>query len=161
MSITTTKSGSTKAKIALVPVLSLGLLGGSVAIAGPAAADYDQKIRGCTVKPVKPSQERGGGVNFKISVKCDDGKRTVHVKQKLYEEDLGKDTKFDEKYIKRHVNRDDRFINSRYGVPRYLDRYDGEEVYHEISFAVEDDKGKLSKWSGWKKSPTLHHVSGR
>ncbi|MDQ0867720.1 hypothetical protein QFZ70_000193 [Arthrobacter sp. V1I9] len=160
MSIATTRSGSTQARIALVPVLALGLLGGSAAIAGPAAADYDQKIRGCTVKPVKPSHERGGGVNFKISVQCDDG-RKVHVRQKLNEEDPGKDTKFYDKLIKRHVNRSDRFINSRHSVPRYLDQHDGEEVYHEISFAVEDGNGKLSKWSDWKKSPTLHHVNGR
>jgi hypothetical protein len=45
MSITASaKTRSTRAKIALVPVLSLGLLGGSVALAAPAQAN-DGSIR--------------------------------------------------------------------------------------------------------------------
>jgi hypothetical protein len=158
MSITPTiKSRSTRAKIALVPVLSLGLLGGSVAMAAPAQAD--DSIRGCTVKPLKPTDERGRWVNFKISVKCDDGRRTVHIRQKLYEADRGRDTKFGDDYITRRVNRDDRYINSRHDVPRNLDRRGSEEVYHVISFAVEYDNGRLTHWSDWKKSETLRNVN--
>ena len=156
MSITPTmKTRSTRAKIALVPILSLGLLGGSVAMAAPAQAD--QSIRGCTVKPLKPSDERGIWVNFKISVKCEDGKRTVHIKQKRYEADRGRDTFLGDDYFKRDLNRHDRSktINSFDQVRRNLDRRGGEEVYHVISFAVEKDNGRLSDWSDWKKSETL------
>jgi len=164
MSITTPRNRSTKAKIALVPVLSLGLLGGSMAIAGPASADYDQKIRGCTVKAEKPVHERGGWVNFKISVKCDDGNRTVKVQQRRFEKDNGPDTRLGKvRTFERDVDRNDRrkTINSRDYVSRHLDPHDGEEVYHEVRFAVENDKGKLSRWSDWKESPVRYDVNGR
>ncbi|WP_461188030.1 hypothetical protein [Arthrobacter sp. Z4-13] len=169
MSITsTTKSRSIGAKIALVPVLSLGLLGGSMAIAGPASADYDKKISGCTVKAEKPSHEKGTTVNFKISIKCDDGKkRTVKVQQRRFEKDNGPDTRLGKvRTFERHFDRNDhhKTINSRDYVPRHLDHHDGEEVYHEVRFAVKYDNGKWSSWSDyskWKESPVRYDINGR
>ena len=167
MSITASmKTRSARAKAALVPALTLGLLGGSLALAGPVQAnDYkDDSIRGCTVKPLKPTDERGNWVNFKISVKCEDGKRVVHIKQKRYEADRGRDTRLKDDrddYFVRHLNRYDRYdlINSYVQVSKKLDRHDSEEVYHKVSFAVEYDNGRLSHWSDWKKSETLRHVN--
>ena len=160
MSTPTTKTRATRSKIALVPVLSLGLLAGSAAVAGPASA-YDDSIRGCTVKPLKPTDERGRWVNFKISVKCDDGRRTVHIRQVRFEADRGRDTRLGDDYFVRYLNHNDRYkiVDSRHEVGRKLDRRDSEEVYHVISFAVEYDNGKLSHWSSWKKSETLRNVN--
>jgi hypothetical protein len=164
MSITPRKTRSTRAKIALVPALSLGLLGGSVAMAAPAQANSDHgSIRGCTVTPEKPSDEKGNWVNFRIKVHCDDGKKVVHIKQKRYEKDDGRDTKlndhgWDYDYIEHRAGHHD-YINIFDEVSRKLDRHGAEEVYHVISFAVENHNGKLSHWSEWKKSETLKDVN--
>ena len=171
MSITPTKTRSTTAKIAMVPVLSLGLLGGSMALAAPAQADKDHKINGCTVKAEKPSKDKGGWVNFQISIKCDDGKkRTVKVQQKRYEKDNGPDTKLGGRHhvrtFDREFDRNDRHktINSYDYVSKHLDPHDGEEVYHEIRFAVKYDNGKWSSWSkysDWKESPVRYDINGK
>ena len=158
MSITpTTKTRSIRAKIALVPALSLGLLGGSVAMAAPASADYnsdrDRDSRnGCKVSPGTPENERGDRVNFRINVDCDDGRKTVHVKQRLYE-DRRDDRRFASYEHEYKVDRWDRRINDTHYLPRYID--EGDRVFHEISFAVEDRNGHVGKWSDWKKSGTL------
>jgi hypothetical protein len=163
MSTTSTmKSRSVRARIALVPALLLSLLGGSAAVAAPAQADYDHdSIQGCTVTPLKPTDERGIWVNFKISVKCDDGRKTVHIRQVRYEADRGRDTFLGSDYFTRDLNGYDSYktIDSIDKVPPNLDRHGSEEVYHKISFAVETDHGKLSKWSDWKKSETLGYVN--
>lgn len=169
MSITPLKkTRSTRAKIAMVPVLSLGLLGGSMALAAPAQADKDHKINGCTVKAEKPSNDRGGWVNFKISIKCDDGKkRTVKVEQKRYEKDNGPDTRLGKvRSWERDFDRNDRHksIDSYDHVSKHLDRHDGEEVYHEVRFAVKYDNGKWSSWSrysDWKESPVRYDINGK
>jgi hypothetical protein len=149
----------TRARIALVPALSLSLLGGSAAMAAPVQTDYDHgSINGCTVKPLKPTDERGIWVNFKISVKCDDGRRTVHIRQVRYEADPGRDTFLGSDYFTPDV-RGYKTIDSLDKVPPNLDRRGSEEVYHKISFAVENEHGKLSKWSDWKKSETLKYVN--
>ena len=83
MSITpSTGIRSTRARIALVPLLSLGLLGGSVAFAGPVQAHDDRRDdrHGCTVKPLDPKDLRGNKVDFRIKADCD-GKKTVHIRQ--------------------------------------------------------------------------------
>jgi hypothetical protein len=154
------KTRSSRARIALVPALSLALLGGSVAMAAPAQAN-DDSIRGCTVKPLKPVEERGIWVNFKISVKCKDGQRTVHIKQKRYEADRGRDTFLGDSYFRRDLNRHDdyKIIDSPDKVRPNLDRRGAEEVYHVVSFAVEDGHGNLSHWSDWKKSEVLRDVN--
>lgn len=158
------RSRSARAKMALVPVVSLGLLGGSAALAAPAQADHDNSIRGCTVKAERPSHEHGIRVNFKITIHCDDGrKRTVKVEQRRFEKDSGHDTWLGSDRYERDMNRHDRTktINSRDDVPRYLDRYDGEEVYHKVRFAVRYENGKWSDWSGWKDSPVRYDINGR
>lgn len=171
MSITPTmKPRSARAKMALVPVLSLGLLGGSMALAAPAQAGYDDRdhdhdsIRGCTVKAEKPRHEHGIRVNFKFTIHCDDGKkRTVKVEQRRYEKDSGHDTWLGTDKYDRDFNRHDRTktVNSRDDVPRYLDRYDGEEVYHKVRFTVKYENGKWSHWSDWDTSKVLYNVNGR
>ena len=61
------------AKIALIPAVTLGLIGGPVALAGPATAATSE--RGCTVDPLKPTKQdnRDRGktrVDFRIYVDC-------------------------------------------------------------------------------------------
>lgn len=160
----TTKSRSIKAKIALVPALSLGLLAG--AMAAPAQA-HDNHGHGskhdCTVKPLTPRDARGDWVNFPVSVKCDDGRKTVHIQQKRFEKDRGHDTRLhkeDHDYFTHYVHRGDRYeVKDSYDrVSRKLDRRGPEEVYHVIRFAVDDGHGRLV-WSGWMKSDTLRGVN--
>ena len=159
--IPTMKSRTTRAKIALIPALSLGLFVGSVALAAPAQAhDDDDSIRGCTVTPLKPTDERGNWVNFSIKVECENGKRTVHIRQIRYEADRGSDTRLGDDYFVRHLDGDDhKIIDSLDHVRRNLDRRGSEEVYHKISFAVENSHGNLSDWSDWKKSEVLRDVN--
>lgn len=154
---TTTKTRSLRAKIALVPALSLGLLAGSAAIAAPAQADDDRNSKhGCTVKALEPKDERGVWVNFKIRVNCEDGKRTVHIKQVRYEADRGRDTKLGEDYFR--VRDDRKTIDSLDKVRQNLDRKGSEEVYHVIWYGVENKDGKVTKWH-YDKSPTLRYVN--
>lgn len=167
-SITSQRSPSARAKLALAPVVSLGLLAGSVALAAPAQADHDRNsIRGCTVNAEKPTHEHGIRVNFKITIHCDDGKkRTVKVEQRRYEKDSGHDTWLGSDTFYRDFNRHDdtKHVNSRDDVPRYLDRYDGEEVYHKVRFTVKYENGKWSdwsRWSGWDESRVLYNINGR
>ena len=157
---TTTKTRSIRAKIALVPALSLSLLGGSAAMAAPAQADYDHdhdSKHGCTVEALKPSDERGVWVNFKISVNCEHGKRTVHIKQERYEADRGHDTFLGHSYFEQDV-RGYKKIDSLDKVRPNLDRHGSEEVYHVIWYGVENDHGKVTQWH-YDKSPTLKHVN--
>ncbi|MCU1517658.1 MAG: hypothetical protein JWQ75_2379 [Pseudarthrobacter sp.] len=155
---TTTKTRSLRAKIALIPALSLGLLAGSAAIAAPAQADNDRDSKhGCTVKALKPSDERGIWVNFQIKVNCEDGKRTVHIKQVRYEADRGRDTRLGEDYFERDV-KGHKVIDSLDKVRQNLDRKGSEEVYHVIWYGVENDRGKVTQWH-YDKSPTLRYVN--
>lgn len=161
MSITPTMKGRTiRAKIALIPALSLGLFAGSVALAAPAQAHDDDSIRGCTVKPLKPTDERGNWVNFRIKVKCEGKERTVHIKQIRYEADRGRDTRLGDDYFVRDLDHKDyKIIDSLDHVRKNLDRNGSEEVYHKVSFAVENSHGDLSDWSDWIKSEVLRDVN--
>lgn len=161
----TTKSRTLRAKIALVPTLTLGLLGASVAIAGPAGANDDDRNHGrdCKVKPLKPVDARGDWVNFPVSVKCDDGRKVIHIHQKRFEKDRGRDTKLhdgDYDSFSHYVHRGDRYdVVDRYDkVSRKLDRRGPEEVYHVIRYAVQDGHGRVH-WSGWITSDTLKGVN--
>jgi hypothetical protein len=156
----TTRTRSARAKIALVPALSVSLFAGSVAMAAPAQAN-DDSIRGCTVKPLKPTDERGNWVNFRISVTCDGGRRTVHIRQIRYEADRGRDTRLGDDYFVRHLDRNDhcKIEDSLDQVKQNLDRQGSEEVYHVVSFAVENGDGDLSHWSDWEKSEVLRDVN--
>jgi hypothetical protein len=152
------KTRSIRARIALVPALSLSLLGGSAAMAAPAQADNDRVSKpGCTVEALKPSDERGVWVNFKIKVNCEHGKRTVHIKQARYEADRGRDTFLGSDYIQRNVD-GYKVIDSLDKVRPNLDRHGSEEVYHVIWYGVENDRGKVTQWF-YDKSPTLRYVN--
>lgn len=157
MSITTTtRTRSFRAKIALVPVLSLGLLGGSVAIGAPAAA-YNDYRHGCNVKPLEPHDLRGNRVDFQIKVHCY-GEKTVQIRQLRYEDERGPHrsddflggSHFKEDFHKQYD--DHRYIRS---VDRVwnLDRRGAEEVYHLTSFRVKDHHGHWSGWTHWEESP--------
>jgi hypothetical protein len=144
---TTTKTTSTRAKIALVPALSFALLGGSMALAAPADATTS---RGCTVEPRHPSDLRGNKFDFKIDVRCKDGK-TVQIRQLRYEDERGKHDKF-----LGHSYFTERFgwhANSR--TIHSFDRVDhkgSKHVYQLVSFRVEEYKGHWSGWTKWEKS---------
>ncbi|CCQ44378.1 putative uncharacterized protein [Pseudarthrobacter siccitolerans] len=164
MSITPSKkTGSIRAKIALVPALAFGLIGGSMALAVPAQAAYDHhdNRHGCTVKPLSPDNLRGNRVNFKIKVECD-GEKTVHIRQLRYEDERGPrrsddflgHSHFYEKFNSRDKHDDRRVLDSVDRV-RNLDRRGAEEVYHLVSFRVKDHKGNWSDWSNWKKSDVV------
>lgn len=167
MSITpTTGIRSTRARITLVPLLSLGLLGGSVAFAGPAQAHDDRRDdrHGCTVKPLDPKDLRGNKVDFRIKADCD-GKKTVHIRQLRYEDEKGPrrsddflgSSHFYEEFDK---NDDARIIHSVDKV-RNLDKRGAEEVYHMVSYRVKKDNGHWSDWSEWKKSDVVEVTRGR
>lgn len=155
----TRKTRSLRAKIALVPTMTLGLLGGSMALAAPASA-YDDHRHGCNVDPLKPNDLRGNRVDFKIKVHCY-GEKTVQIRQLRYEDERGPrrsddflgGSHFKEEFHKRH-NDDHRYIRSVDRVPN-LDRRGAEEVYHLTSFRVKDDHGRWSDWTHWEKSPIL------
>ncbi|MFF1251863.1 hypothetical protein ACFVYC_05140 [Pseudarthrobacter sp. NPDC058329] len=155
MSISTTRTRSIKAKIALVPVLTLGLLGGSVAIAAPATA-YNDYRHGCNVDPLKPTDLRGNRVDFRIKVHCY-GEKTVQIRQLRYEDERGPRRSDDflggsyfKENFKKHHN-DHRYIRSVDRV-RNLDRRGAEEVYHLTSFRVKNERGHWSGWTHWEKS---------
>ncbi|MDQ5861148.1 MAG: hypothetical protein M3536_02655 [Actinomycetota bacterium] len=150
------KTRSIRAKIALVPALSLGLLGGSVAMAAPAQANYDHDSRrGCTVKPLDPRDLRGSRVDFRIKVDCD-GKKTVHIRQLRYEDERGPRRSDDflgsSHFYEKFDWRDDARIIHSVDRVRNLDRRGAEEVYHLVSFRVKDHRGNWSDWTQWKKS---------
>jgi hypothetical protein len=161
MSITPSRGiHSTRARIALVPLLSMSLLGGSAAIAAPAQAnDRNNERHGCNVQPLKPEELHGKWVDFSIKVKCDDkdAKRTVHIRQLRYEDEKGPRrtddflgrSHFIEEFKK---NGDDtRTIHSVDKV-RNLDHRGSEEVYHVVSFRVKKDDGHWSDWTKWEMS---------
>lgn len=154
MSITqTAKTRSTRAKIALVPFLTLGMFVGSLAVAGPAQANHNDndRIRGCAVKPLDPRDLRGNRVDFKIEVHCNDD-RTVQVRQLRYEDERGprrSDDFLGSSHFTVKVNDDDKKTIHSVDRVRNLDRRGAEEVYHLVSFRVKDDHGRWSDWTGW------------
>ena len=78
------------AKIALIPAVTLGLIGGPVALAGPATAATSD--RGCTVDPLKPTKH-DHKVDFRIFVDCY-GDKTVQIRQLRFEDDPGRHDDF-------------------------------------------------------------------
>ncbi|PNI09195.1 hypothetical protein CXX84_07680 [Arthrobacter sp. AFG7.2] len=166
MSITpSTGIRSTRARIALVPLLSLGLLGGSAAIAAPVQADDGKNERyGCTVTPLKPDKLHGKWVDFSIKVTCDDktdSKRTVHIRQLRYEDEKGPRrtddllgrSRFMEEF--KNNDKDDTRIIGSVDKVRNLDRRGTEEVYHVVSFRVQKGNGNWSDWTKWEESKVL------
>lgn len=163
MSITPTTKARTRAKIALVPLMSLGLLGTSVAVAAPAEALT--KYRGCDFDAKKPDDKRGNTVDFKIRIDCKDG-TTVQIRQRLYEDDRG-GRRFDDQIgdvrrFEKHFGRNDRAktISSPAHIPN-LDKRGVEEVYHIVAIRVKNDRGNWSDWSNWDTSETVTVHRGR
>ncbi|MGN7199791.1 hypothetical protein [Arthrobacter sp. SAFR-044] len=145
----------------MVPVLSLGLFGGLLAMAAPANAETSRN--GCTVDPKDPKDLRGNKVDFRIKVDCDGGK-TVQIRQLRYEDDRGprrSDDFLGRTVFTEQFDRHDgaRTISSIDHVPN-LDRRGAEEVYHLVSFRVENHNGHWSDWTAWEKSAVVEVHSG-
>lgn len=150
MSITPTmKTRSTRARIALVPVLSVGMLGGSVAMAAPAQAETSRN--GCTVEPRHPTDLRGDRFDFRIDVSCKGGK-TVQIRQLRYEDERGRhnDDFLGSSYFKESFDWRDhsRTIHS----VDHADHRGSNDVYQLVSFRVADERGHWSDWTRWEKS---------
>jgi hypothetical protein len=129
----------------------LGLIGGPVALAAP--ADATTWLRGCSVDPLKPTDERNNRADFRIRVDCN-GNKTVEIRQRRFEdtwdrrheEFLGRDTF--KKSFDRHDDRITIHSIDRVDKDRGRDR-----VFHEVSFRVKNDNnGNWSDWTRWEKS---------
>jgi len=150
----------TRAKMALVPLVSLGLLGVFLGLAAPANADTSRN--GCTVNPLDPKDVRGDDVDFRITVDCN-GQKTVEIRQRAYEDERGP-RRNDDLLAKRVVTEefgrhDDARTLHFYVDVRNHDRK-GEEVYQLVSFRVQNHGGHWSDWTPWEKSAVVevdHH----
>lgn len=152
---TPSKSRSRAARIALIPALALGLIGGPVAVAGPATASTSE--HGCTVDPLKPTKQdsRYGAktkVDFRIYVDCK-GNRTVQIRQFRFEDERGRNDKFLgwSTFWKSFDRRDDAVR-----IHSYDHVWNGpgsEEVYQLVSFRVRSgNSDHWSDWTRWEKS---------
>ncbi len=150
MSTTTpTKSRPLGTRFALISAVSLGLIGGPVALAVP--ADASTSLRGCTVNPLKPTDAGKNVAEFKIKIDCN-GKKVVEVRQKRFEKDRN--------------GRDDKLGNTT-EWRKYFDKHDGkvtvskkadvdkdkgkDRVYQEVSFRVKNGNN-WSDWTKWERS---------
>ena len=159
MSITNSprKTHSRAARIALIPAVALGLIGGPIAVAGPAVASTSE--RGCTVDPLKPVKQdhrgrdgRATKVDFRIYVDCN-GNKTVQIRQLRFEDDRGRHDDFLGKstFWKSFDPHDDAVR-----IHSYDHVWNGpgsEEVYQLVSFRVRSGNGdNWSDWTRWEKS---------
>ena len=164
MSITksASKTRPRAARIALIPAVALGLIGGPVAAAGPAVASPSE--RGCTVDPLRPvkqdnkdNKDRGRDrdrikLDFRIYVNCD-GNKTVQIRQLRFEDDRGRhdDLLGWSKFWESFDRRDDAVTIHSYDS--VLDRRGTEEVYQLVSFRVRSgNSDHWSDWTRWDKS---------
>ncbi|MDZ4092004.1 MAG: hypothetical protein U1D68_12470 [Arthrobacter sp.] len=153
----TSKSRPRAARIALIPALALGLIGGPVAVAGPATASTSE--RGCTVDPLKPikldHKDRDKvRVDFRIYVDCN-GNKTVQIRQLRFEDDRGRNDDFLGRSTFRESfdRRDDSVTIHSYDRVPNLDRRGNEEVYQLVSFRVRSgNSDNWSDWTRWEKS---------
>lgn len=156
MSITpsTRKTRPLRTNIAVLSVVSLGLLGSSVALAAPAEAKTSE--RGCTVEPLKPTlvheddkNDKYHKVDFKIWVDCN-GNKKVEILQKRFEKDdkLGRTSLFTEEF---RGGDKKMTIDSLHHVPNSKGE---EKVYHIVSFRVKTGNN-WSDWTQWEKSDVL------
>ncbi|HSN37408.1 MAG TPA: hypothetical protein VLT34_13740 [Arthrobacter sp.] len=149
------KSRPLGAKIALIPAMALGLIGGSVGLAGPASAATSE--RGCTVDPLKPTQHHHE-VDFGIFVDCD-GKKTVDIRQlRLKVDHHGHDDLLGQSSPQKSFGPRDGAVTLHryYDVPSTLDHAD---VYQLVSFRVRSgNSDNWSDWTHWEKSDvaTIH-----
>ena len=150
MSTTTpTKSRPFGTRFALISAVSLGLIGGPVALAVP--ADASTSLRGCTVNPLKPTDAGKNLAEFKIRIHCN-GNKIVDVRQKRFEKDRhGRDDKLGSSEWRRlEFNRhDERMTLSKKDT---VDKDKGKDrVYQEVSFRVKSGND-WSDWTKWERS---------
>ena len=149
------KSRSRVARIALIPAVTLGLIGGPVAVAGPATAATSE--RGCTVNPLKPVKQDNRyrirtTVDFRIYVNCT-GNRTVQIRQLRFEDERGRKDEFLgwSTFWKSFDRRDDAVRIHSYDSVR--NGPGSEEVYQLVSFRVRSgNSDHWSDWTRWEKS---------
>jgi hypothetical protein len=143
------KSRSRAARIALIPALALGLIGGPVAAAGPATAATSD--RGCTVNPLKPAKQDSWDrnrtlVDFRIHVNCI-GNRTVQIRQLRFEDQHGRNDEFlGRSTFWKSFDRRDNAVRI-HSYDRVWDGPGSEEVYQLVSFRVRS--GNSNHWSDW------------
>jgi hypothetical protein len=149
MSITqSTKSRPFGTRFALISAVSLGLIGGPVGLAVP--ADASTSLRGCTVDPLKPTDERNNRADFRIRVDCN-GNKTVEIRQNRFEKDShGRDDFLGRSTFKESFDRHDGRITI-HSVDK-VDKDKGKDrVYHEVSFRVKTGNN-WSDWTRWERS---------
>lgn len=143
------------ARLALVSTISLGLVAGPIALAGPAnAAGYPKKDT-CTVEAKKPDVHEKKGtkdygkavkVVFKFKISCDKGTH-VYFDQKLFKETK----KWDGKQIRPH-SKGWVWVPKNKEIKVEVDKVFPEKnkkqitVYHIVKIAYKDKNGKGS----WK-----------
>jgi hypothetical protein len=149
------KSRLRVARIALIPAVAVGLIGGPVVAAGPAVASTSE--RGCTVDPLKPVKRDHKDnskvrVDFRIYVDCN-GNKKVEIRQLRFEDDRGRNDDFlgKDTFWKSFDRRDDAVtIHSYDSVPNGPG---SEEVYQLVSFRVQSgNSDHWSDWTRWEKS---------
>ena len=143
------------ARLALVSVASLSLIGGSVAVAGPAsAAAYDYKKVECNVKAKKVDHKEYGrysknkaDVKFEFKVWCDkktDVKFEHWIFQKKnngkwelikHRHDKIKDVKYEDKHKDKYTKAE---------VKDKGRKGDKEHVFHVVKIKFEDKNGRYS-----------------
>ena len=137
-------------RFALVSAVTLGLLGGPVALAAP--ADASASLRGCTVEALKPSL-RDHQIDFRIKVDCN-GNKTVQIKQLRFEDERGRrhDDLTGVSWFWRSLDRHDDSVT----IHNYVDRHGSQRVYQLVSFRVRSgNSDNWSDWSSWDKSEVL------
>jgi len=143
-----TKSRPFGTRFALISAVSLGLVGGPVALAIP--ADASTSLRGCTVDPLKPTDERNNKADFRIKVDCN-GNKTVEIRQKRFEKDRhGRDDFLGRSEFTEHFRHHDGrvIIHSKDKVEKDKGK---DRVYHEVSFRVKTGNN-WSDWTKWERS---------
>lgn len=138
------KTRSRAAKIVLIPAITLGLIGGPVALAAPATASTSD--RGCTVSPLRPiEQNRTNRVDFRISVRCNNNK-AVQIRQQRYEERGRNDRFLGRSTFWQSFGRGNSSVTI-HSYDRVPNRPGHEEVYQLVSFRVR--LGNSNQWSNW------------
>jgi hypothetical protein len=150
MSITeSTKSRPFGTRFALISAVSVGLVGGPVALAAP--ADASTSLRGCTVNPLKPTDAGKNLAEFKIRIDCN-GNKVVDVRQKRFEKDRhGRDDKLGQtEWKKLEFDRHDGrlTISKKDSVEKDKGK---DRVYQEVSFRVKSGNN-WSDWTKWERS---------
>jgi hypothetical protein len=149
MSITTPTKSPLGTRFALISAVSLGLIGGPVALAVP--ADASTSLRGCTVDPLKPTDAGRNVAEFKIRIHCN-GNKVVDVRQKRFEKNRnGRDDKLGDSTW-RNLDFDRRHDHTTLSKKDWIDKDKGKDrVYHEVSFRVKSGNN-WSDWTKWERS---------